>query len=133
MATKTYTLWYRGRESISPSPSDKLIGFPFHPTYMNDEVVANIPPYSIISKAVVALEVKRDGSSLSLYHTDSRWGIRNSSNTILSTFDAQKNVITTEYKEFSYDFTSYFKSGTSDAGRCRNRSALPFRYVPFWT
>lgn len=115
MAERTYTLWYRGKDSIASSKS-LTVTIPFRPTYINDDVIANIPKYSTISKAVVYLKIARDGSSSSTLDTDIYWVTRNSSNVNISEFDRQANVVATSAKEFSHNFTSYFESNTKNAG-----------------
>ncbi len=112
----TYTLWYRGTDSTASTTSTSAI-FPIRPNYINDEIAANIPRFSLITKAIVALEVKRSGSSSSSYHTDCRWGTRDSDDNIISVFGEQTGVITTSFKEFSYDYVNYICSKTADAGK----------------
>lgn len=112
----TYTLWYRGQGSTT-SASGTGVKIPIRPTYFNSDVDANIPPYSIINKALVVIEIKRDGSSSSIYHTDGDWRVYNSSDTAVYKSDVMSDVITTSYKSFSHDFTSYFQSGTAQSGR----------------
>lgn len=111
----TYTLWYRGADSTA-SASGTKIAFPFRPTYIDTEVLANIPRFSSITKAVLYLELKRDGSTSSLYHTDIEWLVRNSANEAITTLKEQSGVVTTSFKTFSQDYTDYVCSKTSQAG-----------------
>lgn len=111
----TYTLWYRGADSTASASNTKL-AFPFRPTYIDTEVLANIPRFSSITKAVLYLELKRNGSTSSLYHTDIEWLVRNSANETITTLKEQSGVVTTSFKTFSQDYTDYVCSKTPQAG-----------------
>lgn len=111
----TYTLWYRGQGSTTSGKAES-VKFPIRPTYFNSDVDANIPPYSIINKAIVILEIKRDDGSTA-YDSDYKWSVYNSSGTAVYNSNVVKSVITLSFKPFSYDFTSYFQSDTAQSGR----------------
>ncbi len=116
----TYTLWYRGADSTASGKGEDT-AFPFRPTYIDEEIIANIPRFSAITKAVVALEAKRDGSSLNIYNTNFKWVIRDSSNQNIASFDEQTNVVTTSFKAFSKNYIDYICSKTADAGKINSK------------
>lgn len=115
MAETTYTLWYRGQGSTT-SGNGPYVHFVFRPTYINDDVTANIPKYSIISKAIVAAEIKRNGLNISTSNTDISWVANINDDEELTEWGKQKEVVTTSFKDFSNDCVGYFESGNANAG-----------------
>ena len=115
----TYTLWYMGQGSTESSESKTFARFHIRPENFYSEVEANIPPYSIIDKVIVTIEIKRDGSSLSFYDNDLWWHAYNTENVVVYDSEKLTEVITTSFKSFSHDYTRFFQSGTVQAGKLK--------------
>ncbi len=85
---------------------------------INEDAKARIPPYSTINKVTMGVDIKRGGINLSTSNTDVVFCWGNENGDIVGSYILHKtNVITTSYKSFSADITSYFNSGNELAGQ----------------